>query len=76
MDWEKNGIEITGHNTPAAEQCGRFPDASIHRTCKQWLVRKDTTSKTRTAAAGQALAAILTTFLSTFILLLVSKRTY
>jgi hypothetical protein len=46
---------ITLGNVPSAAQCGRFPEAGIHQTCKRWRLRKETTSKTRTAAAGGAL---------------------
>jgi hypothetical protein len=45
-------ILITGHYKPAAVQCGRFPEAGIHQTCKWRWERQETTSKTRTAAAG------------------------
>jgi len=41
-------------NEPAAEQCGRFPEASIHQTCKRYRKIKETASKSRTAAAGGA----------------------
>jgi hypothetical protein len=26
---------ITVHNEPSAEQCGQFPEAGIHQTCKR-----------------------------------------
>jgi hypothetical protein len=38
-------------------QCGRFPEAGIHQTCELYRKRKQTTSKSRTAAAGGALGA-------------------
>jgi len=49
----------TAGNMPAAEQCGRFPEASIHQTCKRSRKGKHKTSKTRTAAAGGTLAVML-----------------
>ena len=58
--WERNDYDLeikSAHNEPSAEQCGRFPEAGIHQTCKRWRLRKETTSKPRTAAAGGALAA-------------------
>jgi hypothetical protein len=42
-------------NEPSAEQCGRFPEGGIHQTYQQSWKRKETTSKSRTAAAGGAL---------------------
>ncbi len=54
-------LKITVANTPAAEQCGRFPEAGIHQTINRYRKRKETTSKTRTAAAGGALWAIIKT---------------
>ena len=45
----------TATNEPSAEQCGQFPEVSSHQTYKRKWKRKETTSKTRTAAAGGAL---------------------
>lgn len=43
----------------AAEQCGCIPAAHGHRACKRRTTAKETTSKTRTAAASPPLCAML-----------------
>ena len=52
---------------PSAEQCGRFPEGGIHQTCQQPWIGKETTSKSRTAAAGGTLGGIKRITTMTFI---------
>jgi hypothetical protein len=56
-----NNKLITTPNELAAEQCGRVSEAGTHQSCKWSWLRKETTSKPRTAAASGALAVILKT---------------
>jgi hypothetical protein len=46
------------YNEPSAEQCGRFPEADIQQTYIGYGKGKETTSKSRTAAAGERYGAL------------------
>ena len=55
-----NGIrkKMAVANGFAAEQCGCIPAAYSHQACERRPTAKETTSKSRTAAASGALGAI------------------
>ena len=55
----KNMQIYTAANELAAEQCGAASKAGIHLTYKRQRERKETTSKSRTAAASGTLAATM-----------------
>jgi hypothetical protein len=55
----KNNLICTLPNELAAKQCGLFPEAGSQQTYKRYRLKKESTSKSRTAAASGTLVAIL-----------------